>query len=423
MWASFEEKWQGNYVKAEDLFQQALRYNPDFPEALLELANLRLKDKKYSEAADLLRRFVKLSRNPADGYYKLAMAERSLHQTAAAQRDLNTFQTLSKNTANGTYPYQHLFDYLDNRSALSPRERTQLDISELSDEIQKHPGQPQNLYLLTEAYLKLGRLEDARQTASQLDQISANDFRTQAGIGVLFARYHLYDDAIQHFQSALRANPDSDDAKFDLASAYLHRGRYTDALQTAQNVSAAGQQDDSFLSLLGEIEAHVGDTPKAIDIFRNAIRRNPDNDQYYLSLSLVQLRANDVDGAEQTLQQGLAHTPGSGKIVWGLGLVSVLRGNSKQAGERLQRAVDLLPEWAGSYSTLGVFYYQTGQIEKAREVLDRFKGSSAGGLDVNRIEEALAKGPANTVAAGQAIPIPARQQLLQLALLIADRSL
>ena len=58
----------------------------------------------------------------------------------------------------------------------------------------------------------------------------------------------------------------------------------------------------------------------------------------------------------------------------------------------LERAVDLLPEWAGSYSTLGVFYYQTGQIEKAREVLNRFKGSSAGGLDVSRIEEALVQG-------------------------------
>ena len=72
----------------------------------------------------------------------------------------------------------------------------------------------------------------------------------------------------------------------------------------------------------------------------------------------------------------------------------MLKGNTKQAAERLERAVDLLPEWAGSYSTLGVFYYQTGQIEKAREVLNRFKGSNAGGLDISRIEEALSKAPA-----------------------------
>jgi tetratricopeptide (TPR) repeat protein len=156
------EERQGNYERAEGLFQQTLRSNPDFAEALLELANLRVKDKKFAEAVDLLRRFVKVSRSPADGYYKLAMAERSLHQTAAAQRDLNVFQTLSKNAATGPYPYQHLFDYLDNRSKLSVQARTQQDVDELNEQIQKHPGQPRDLYLLAETYLKLGKLDAAR---------------------------------------------------------------------------------------------------------------------------------------------------------------------------------------------------------------------------------------------------------------------
>jgi tetratricopeptide (TPR) repeat protein len=417
------EERQGNYAAADAWLQKALAANPNFSETLLELANLRLKDKKYAEAIELLRRYVKVSRDPADGYYKLAMAERGLHQTEAAQRDLSVFQTLSKNSVTGTYPYQHLFDYLDNRSTLSAQERTQLDVTELTDQIQKHPGQPQNLYLLAEAYLKLGRVDVARETIAQLDQMSASDFRTQTGIGVLFARYRLYDDAIRHFQSALQVDPASDDVKFDLADAYFRKGRYSDALAVVQQVSAEGQKDDSFLSLFGDIEAHAGDDTKAMEVFREAILRSPDNDQYYLSLTLIQLRNEDLDGAEQTLQKGLARVPGSGKLIWGMGLVSVLQGDAKQAAERLERAVDLMPEWSGSYSTLGIFYYQIGQVDKAREVLNRFKGSNVGGLDVGRIEETLSKAPANTTPAGQPIPMLARQQVLQLALMIADRSL
>ncbi|HZR64649.1 MAG TPA: tetratricopeptide repeat protein [Terriglobales bacterium] len=417
------EERQGNYARADELFQQSLKSNPDFAEALLELANLRTRDKKFEEAAELLRKYVKVSHDPATGYYKLAMVERSMHQTAAAQRDLNVFQTLSKNSATGPYPYQHLFDYLNNRTQLSAKQRTELDVTELNAQIQKNPGQPQDLYLLAETYLKLAQVEDAKKTITQLDQISANDYRMQTGVGVLLASHRLYDDAIQHFQTALKANPDSDDIKFDLADTYFHKRQYEEALSTAQTVSAAGQQDDAYLALLGDIYAHLGDSAKSEEIFGNAISRNPDNDQYYLSLALVQLRAADLSAAQQTLKKGLARIPASGKILWGLGVVSVLQGDTTQAAQQLERAVELLPEWAGSYSTLGVFYYQTGQIDKAREVLDRFKGSNAGGLDVNRIEDALSHAPANSSPANRPMPMEARQQLLQLALSIADRTL
>jgi tetratricopeptide (TPR) repeat protein len=418
------EEHQGNHERAEERLQAALRSKPDLSEAMLELANLRIASKKFQEAADLLRRYVKVSREPAAGYYKLAMVERSLHQMEAAQRDLSVFQTLSKNAPAGPYPYQHLFDYVDNRSSLSSQDRTQLDLTQLTEEVSKHPEQPQNLYLLAETYLKLGKPEEARKTIVQLDQLSAGDYRTETGVGVLLARYHFYDDAIQHFETALGANPDSDDVKFDLADAYFRKGAYAQALETAKEVSAEGQQDGSFLALLGDIYAHLGDTPRASQIFRDAIHRNPDNDQHYLSLALVELRENNTGDAEETLRKGLERIPGSGKIFWGLGLVSMLEGKTPEAEADLERAVDLLPEWPGSYSTLGVFYYQTGEIAKAREVLNRFKGSTAaGGFDLGRIEEALSRAPEAPSTIREPMPMAARLQLLQLALSLADRTL
>ena len=128
----------------------------------------------------------------------------------------------------------------------------------------------------------------------------------------------------------------------------------------------------------------------------------PPTDQDYLNLALLQLHANDLNGAKETLSKGHQRVPGSGKIFWGLGLISALEGDDTQAAEQLERAVDLLPEWPGGYSTLGVFYYQSGQIDKAREVLNRFKNSTAiGTLDIGRIEQALDQsGPDGARAAG-----------------------
>jgi tetratricopeptide (TPR) repeat protein len=417
-------KLQGDSTGAEAILLRVLRSNPDYPDALLELANIRIEGNRFSEAAELLRKYVRVSNNPATGYYKLAMVEKNLHEPAAAERDLAQFQTLSKDAPIASHPYDHLFDYLDSRSRLAPDARMQQDLAELAEQIKLHPNQPEVLYALAEAYLKSGKIEEARNMIAQLDKGRSGDSRTQTGAGVLLARYGLYDDAIQHFQAALQVEPGSDDVSFDLANAYFRKGLYSDALGAAMQVSEQGRKDDSYLALLGDIYAHQGNSARAEEIYHSTINRNPDNDQNYLSLALLEFRENDVAAAKQTLLKGQARIPGSGKIIWGLGLASALEGDTAGAARQLERAVEMLPEWPGSYSTLGVFYYQTGQVAKAKEVLDKFKNSRArGGLDVNRIEEALAQAPAVAPTGDEPLSDAKRAQLLQLALFLADKTL
>ena len=84
---------------------------------------------------------------------------------------------------------------------------------------------------------------------------------------MLLARYHLYDDAIQHFQAALEANPSSDEIKFALADAYFHKRLYPQALDAAQQVSDRGAKDDGYLALLGDIYGHLGDSARAEEIY------------------------------------------------------------------------------------------------------------------------------------------------------------
>jgi len=420
----FIDEAQGDTAGAEAAFQEILRSDPRSPDALLELANIRIASKRFSEAASLLRDFIRVGHDPATGYYKLAMVERNLHQSAAADQDLKTFQALSRNASTGPLPFQHLFDYLDTRSKLDPSSRGVLDIADLTDQIKKHPDQTEDLYFLAEAYLKSKKVDEAENTVAQLDKLIAGDYRTLTGVGVLLARYHLYDNAIQHFQAALQANPASDEAQFDLADAYFRKRLYPKALETANLVSEEGRRDDAYLALLGDIYAHLGDATRAAGIFQDAIRRNPDDDQNYLALALLDFRGDKTADAKQILLKGQARIPGSGKILWGLGLASVLEGKTAQAAGQFESAVDLLPEWPGSYSVLGVFYYETGQIDKAKEVLSRFENSNASGsLDTNRIEQFLAHAPAASPAGNEPMSMANRAQLLQLALSLADRTL
>ena len=227
----------------------------------------------------------------------------------------------------GPFPFENLFDYLNNRSKLAPGARNQLDLAELTTEVKKHPDQPQNLYLLAEAYLKAGDVEDARSTITQLDQLVSGDFRTLAGIGVLLARFHLYDDAIQHFQRALEVNPNSDDVKFDLANAYFRKHEYSQALEIAQQVSPDEQKDDAYKTLLGDIYAHMGDAESAAQDIPGSSRHAilTTNRRIY-PLRCWICAAGTLRERGRFCLKGQTRIPGSGKLYWGLGLTAAIAG-------------------------------------------------------------------------------------------------
>jgi len=111
-------------------------------------------------------------------------------------------------------------------------------------------------------------------------------------------------------------------------------------------------------------------------------------------------------------------------LYWGEGLTAVLEGKAEEATSDFNRSIELMPEWPGAYSTLGVFYFQTGQIAKAREILERFMDSSAHtSLEVNQIESVLDRASNEPPQTNHAITAEVQSQLLQLALSLADRTL
>ena len=71
-----------------------------------------------------------------------------------------------------------------------------------------------------------------------------------------------------------------------------------------------------------------------------------------------------------------------------------------------------------------MFYFQIGKTDKAREVLHRFRESSASGsLEIDRIQQVLDRAPASTSAGDETMTAANKEQLLQLALSLADRTL
>jgi len=416
-------KTQGKPLLAESYLERAVRADPNYADALLELAGVKMDQRQYEEAIPLLRRCIQVNPGLAAAHYKLAIAERSAHQLEAARRDMSVFQTLSKNPEPAPYPLQHFFDYLERRNALPIAQQSAADLHELEMEVKQHPDRPRSLYLLAEALLKARRERDAMEVLQRLEEVSGGDFRTELGIGVLLGRFRSNSAAVQYLQAALKVDPASEEAKYNLGEVYFQSGNYEAALQPLLEISSPEQRDSSYLSLLGDVYAGLGRGQEAQEVLKEAVGKSPNNDRCYVSLAMEQLRAGAADAAKATAQEGLARIPDSGPLHWVAGIVAVVRGDIQDGEKYLRKAVDLMPARETAYVSLGMLYYEEGRIGDARQVLKQCAEMfPQGTLDVEKISATLdaASMTENSHAKTVALSPAARQQFYELALTMAD---
>jgi len=268
----------------------------------------------------------------------------------------------------------------------------------------------------------VGRTNDAIEALQRLDALSGADFRTELNSGVLLGRFHLYAHAVHYLQTALKINPGSDEAKYNLGEALFRSGSYEDALRALLQVSPDGQKESSYLGLLGDVYARLGRFDDASKYLEQATAAAPDDDLYYASLAAVQLRAGEVHDADRTARSGLAHIPDSGLLHWTAGVVAVVQGHQRDAEPLLKKASQLSPSREAVAATLGIFYYEQGRFSDAREVLKRcMEMFPQSALDFQKINAVLDAASTSGVKKSEDMLPESRREFYELALALQDQ--
>ena len=83
-------------AEAAPHFERAAELRPDFPEALIAVAKLRMEARRYPEAIALLQRAVKLQPRNETAHYNLMMAYRNAGRAADADREKAELDKLQK---------------------------------------------------------------------------------------------------------------------------------------------------------------------------------------------------------------------------------------------------------------------------------------------------------------------------------------
>ena len=183
--------------------------------------------------------------------------------------------------------------------------------------------------------------------------------------GVAFIQRGYLDQAEPFFQVAVREDPDSGDAHYNLGTLYLQKQMWEQAREHLLRASELRPGNMATLINLGVLAVRQGNLEEAQGYFQQVLRVNPEFTLALQNLGDIYRRQGKLDEAQQLLKRALAREPNDPKLNYSFGMLLAQEGNTERGREYLQKAVTLFPQYSEALNNLGVLYVRDRQLPEA----------------------------------------------------------
>ncbi len=176
------------------------------------------------------------------------------------------------------------------------------------------------------------------------------------------------------FQHALKVNPESSMAYFNLGLALQRKGMYEDAI--AHYSQALRFRPDYAMAHnnIGVILLDRGNLEAAEKRFRLALAVDPGNAYAHYNLALLLLRRGEAEQAVPHLRQAARADPRNADARFRLGSLLLQRGELEEAIVQYRQALQIQPRFVDAQISLGFALAQRGQVEEGlAEVLEALR--------------------------------------------------
>jgi tetratricopeptide (TPR) repeat protein len=123
------------------------------------------------------------------------------------------------------------------------------------------------------------------------------------------------DDAIFHYQEALRINSNDAEAHFNLGNALRQKGRMTEAIAQYQEAVRIQPNYVKAQGNLGKILLQTGKADEALQHFQKALESNPNSPRTRYNLGLCFYRLGRMDEAIAQYQKALQMEPADAAVL------------------------------------------------------------------------------------------------------------
>jgi tetratricopeptide (TPR) repeat protein len=160
-----------------------------------------------------------------------------------------------------------------------------------------------------------------------------------------------------------------------LANLYLVQGKKQEAIDKFENALATNPKDAAAYMSLAQVYERDKDHQNAISVYERALKENPDfwvasNNLAFL-LSEYSDRKTDLERAVTLAKAALEKRPGDPTILDTLGWTYYQLGDYDQARDVIEKAVTAAPDAAIFNYHMGMILYKTGESDAARQRLEK----------------------------------------------------
>jgi len=155
---------------------------------------------------------------------------------------------------------------------------------------------------------------------------------------------------------------------------FLDAGLTSEALPLLRRLVQLCPDDPETAERLAEVLAQQGDDHAALEWYRRAASLQPDSDRAQLNLVMAACRVGDYVLAREACEHRLRLNAGNHEVLNDLGLLEAAAGNRAAAAAAYERCLACNPRYEKGRENALQFYWDTGQHEAGRALVQRLSG-------------------------------------------------
>ncbi|MFB3854117.1 MAG: tetratricopeptide repeat protein [Vicinamibacterales bacterium] len=173
------------------------------------------------------------------------------------------------------------------------------------------------------------------------------------------------EEAIAHFEAALRLEPGLREAHFNLGLALHRMGRLEDAIRSYQEAARiAPGIGETYWNLCTALRM-AGRLHEARTVCQRAVELSPDSAHAQFAMGATLHQAGRLEEALESLLRAAQLAPGEAEVFHELGGVLQGLGRLDEAAAALRESLRLQPESPASLANLGYILFRQGRVDEA----------------------------------------------------------